>query len=109
MLMANILLIGAIISEVFGSTMLKLSQGFKKIIPTILFVAGYAGALIGSSLALEVLELGIVYAIWSGVGTALTVIVGIAYFKERASKNVVVGVLLIIVGVVLLNIEKVFT
>lgn len=109
MLIANVLLIGAIISEVFGSTMLKLSQGFQKMIPTILFVVGYGGALIGLSLALEVLELGIVYAIWSGVGTALTVIVGIVYFKERANKNVFVGVLLILIGVVLLNVEKVFT
>lgn len=102
-----ILLLGAIVSEVFGSTMLKKSDGFKKVLPTMGFVVGYLGAFVGLSLSLANMTLGVVYAIWSGLGTALTVLVGIYLFKEKANKNIFIGVFLILIGVVLLNLEKV--
>ena len=105
--MAFLFLIGAILSEVFGSTMLKKTDGFKKVLPTIGFVLGYLGAFTGLSLALVTIELSVAYAIWSGVGTALTVLVGIILFKEPANIKVYLGVFLIILGVVLLNLEKV--
>lgn len=101
------LLIGAIFSEVFGSAMLKKTNGFKKILPTIGFALGYAGAFAGLSIALVAIDLSVAYAIWSGLGTALTVMVGIILFKEPANKKVYLGVILIIIGVVLLNLERV--
>lgn len=93
----------AIIAEVFGSSMLKLAEGFTRLLPSIGVVAGYAVAFYGLSLALKELPLGVAYAIWAGVGTALTALVGIIFYKETLHIKKAIGILLIIGGVVLLN------
>ncbi|WP_413367651.1 DMT family transporter [Lysinibacillus sp. 3P01SB] len=93
----------AIIAEVFGSSMLKLTEGFKRLLPSLGVVAGYAVAFYGLSLALKELPLGVAYAIWAGVGTALTALVGILFYKEALNIKKSIGILLIIGGVVLLN------
>lgn len=98
-----VLLSIAIIAEVFGSSMLKLSAGFKKILPTIGVIVGYLIAFYMLSLALRTLPLGLAYAIWSGVGTALTALVGILFYKEGINLKKTLGILLIIGGVALLN------
>ncbi|EOG9468606.1 multidrug efflux SMR transporter, partial [Listeria monocytogenes] len=72
-----VLLIGAILFEVFGSSMMKASNGFKKLVPTVGLVIGMGSAFYLLSKALEHIPLGTAYAIWSGGGTALTAIVGI--------------------------------
>ncbi|MEH7386902.1 multidrug efflux SMR transporter, partial [Bacillus sp. JJ1521] len=69
---AYILLILAIISEVFGSSMLKATDGFKKFLPSVGVIIGYGLAFYALSLTLKTLPLGLAYAIWAGVGTALT-------------------------------------
>ncbi|GIO23705.1 hypothetical protein J11TS1_22860 [Oceanobacillus sp. J11TS1] len=78
-----LLLIIAIIGEVFGSSMLKASNGFKKILPTFGIVIGYAVAFYMLSLSLKAIPLGTAYAIWAGLGTALTALVGIIIYKRR--------------------------
>lgn len=93
----------AILSEVFGSSMLKLTDGFKRLLPSIGVVVGYAVAFYGLSLALQDLPLGVAYAIWAGVGTALTALVGIVFYKEAFNMKKSIGILLIIGGVALLN------
>lgn len=93
----------AIIAEVLGSSMLKLTEGFKRLLPSLGVVAGYAVAFYGLSLALKELPLGVAYAIWAGVGTALTALVGILFYKEALNIKKSIGILLIIGGVVLLN------
>ena len=104
MLTAMVILFGAIVAEVFGSTMLKKSDGFKKKIPAALFVIGYGAAFIGLAVALETISLGVAYAIWAGMGTAVTVVVGILVFKEKINKSIVMGVVCVLTGVVLLNV-----
>ncbi|GGN56005.1 DMT family transporter [Oceanobacillus indicireducens] len=101
---AFVLLVFAIISEVFGSSFLKLTNGFKKILPTLGVIIGYGTAFYTLSLTLTELPLGLVYAIWAGMGTALTAIVGIVVYKEVFNMKKLTGILLIIAGVVLLNI-----
>ncbi|WP_411266275.1 DMT family transporter [Bacillus sp. HNG] len=101
---AYILLIIAIISEVFGSSLLKATDGFKKFLPSIGVMVGYALAFYTLSLSLKTLPLGMAYAIWAGVGTALTALVGIIIYKETIDMKKVLGFLLIIGGVILLNI-----
>ena len=100
-----LLLAFAIIGEVFASTMLKFSEGFKKFLPTIGVAIGYGVAFYGLAMALESIPLGVAYAIWSGIGTAATVLIGITFFKESANRKKFFGVVLIILGVVLLNLE----
>ena len=101
---AFVLLTLAIISEVFGSSLLKLTNGFKKVLPTFGVVIGYGISFYALSLTLTELPLGMVYAIWAGMGTALTAMVGIVAYKETLHIKKLTGILLIIAGVVLLNI-----
>lgn len=100
---AYLLLAIAIIFEVFGSTMLKASNGFKKILPVVGIVIGYALAFYTLSFSLKTLPLGLAYAIWSGAGTALTALVGIIIYKEGLSIKKLLGLGLIIGGVIILN------
>ena len=64
---------------------------------------GYAVSFYGLSLALKELPLGVAYAIWSGVGTALTAVLGILIFDEPLSIGMILGILCIIGGVALMN------
>lgn len=99
-------LAGAIISEVAGTIGLKFSDGFTRLMPSIMVVGAYALSFFLLSLVLKKLGVGATYAIWSGVGTALVVTIGIIAFKEDASLVKIVSVGLIIIGVVGLNIGK---
>lgn len=93
----------AIISEVCGSSMLKLSEGFRKLGPTLAVIVGYGIAFYTLSLALQTVPLGTAYAIWAGIGTALTAFVGIIFYKEKLNVKKSIGILLIIGGVILLK------
>ncbi|MDQ0268207.1 DMT family transporter [Cytobacillus purgationiresistens] len=101
------LLLGiAIIFEVFGSSMLKATQGFKKLLPSIGVIVGYGIAFYALSLTLQTLPLGTAYAIWAGLGTALTALVGIFIYKEGINSKKVCGLILIIGGVIMLNLAN---
>ncbi|WP_339192548.1 multidrug efflux SMR transporter [Bacillus sp. FSL K6-1003] len=96
----------AILSEVFGSTMLKFSEGFTQFWPIIGVVAGFLSAFTFLSFSLRTIDLSSAYATWSGIGTALTAVVGFLLFGETVSLKGICGLTLIIAGVVLLNQSK---
>lgn len=89
----------AILFEVAGTTSMKLSRGFAEIWPSIGVFVFYLGAAAAIILALRRLELSIAYAIWSGVGTALTVMVGIAFFREPLTAIKLASIALVVLGV----------
>lgn len=93
----------AITSEVIGTTSLKYAEGFTKLWPSLLVVVGYGAAFYFLSLCLKQLQIGTAYAIWSGVGTAATAVIGILLWKEQLDLWKVFGIVLIIAGVVVLN------
>ena len=93
----------SIISEVFATTMLKLSEGFTVPVPSLAVAIGYGISFYSLSLCLKTLPLSLAYAIWSGVGTALTVIVGIVIWHDIFNLYSALGIALIIGGVILLN------
>ncbi|MGM0888594.1 MAG: DMT family transporter [Bacillota bacterium] len=93
----------AILSEVFGSSMLKVSNGFKRLFPSIGVVIGMGLAFYCLSLSLITIPLGTAYAIWSGIGTALTALVGVIVYKESFNLKIFLGLVLIIGGVVVLK------
>ncbi|WP_173918623.1 multidrug efflux SMR transporter [Halobacillus sp. Marseille-Q1614] len=103
--MAFVFLLFAVLGEVFGSTMLKLSDGFRKLPATLGVVAGYGAAFYLLSLSLKTLALGTVYALWAGLGTALTAAIGIWIFKEKMNVQKALGLAVIIMGVILLNVS----
>jgi small multidrug resistance pump len=101
--MVWILLFGAIAAEVTATSALKLSDGFSKLAPSLVLAIGYITSLALLALVLKKMDVGVAYAIWSGVGTAAIAVIGIVAMKEPLTAAKVVGVLLIIGGVTTLN------
>jgi len=95
-----ILLFVAILLEVAGITSMKLSRGFAEMIPSIAVPVFYVLSAAAVILALKRLDLSVTYAIWSGVGTALAAMIGIAYFREPLTLFKVASLALVILGVV---------
>ncbi|GAA0443231.1 MULTISPECIES: multidrug efflux SMR transporter [Virgibacillus] len=93
----------SIISEVCGTTMLKISDGFSNPLPSFGVVVSFASAFYFLSICLKTVALSLAYAIWAGIGTALTALIGILIWNEPFSFLTVVGLIFIIGGVVLLN------
>ncbi len=93
----------AILSEVIATTSMKFSEGFTKLVPSIVVVIGYGLSFYLLSITLKVMPLGVAYAIWSGVGLILTVIAGMILFHEALDWARVSGILLIIIGIILIN------
>ncbi|MEI8003030.1 MAG: multidrug efflux SMR transporter [Methanothrix sp.] len=99
-----ILLIIAILSEVIATTALKSAEGFTKIIPSIIVIIGYGIAFFFLSLTLkENIQIGVVYAIWSGVGIALISIIGYLFYKQALDLPAILGIALILLGVIVIN------
>jgi small multidrug resistance pump len=96
----------AILTEVVGTSLMKASQGLTRVLPTVFMFVLYAISFVFMALALKKIEVGVAYAIWSGLGTAMIALIGIAWFRESMSLPKVVGLILIIVGVVLLNLKS---
>lgn len=86
--------------EVAGTTAMKLSEGLTRLVPSVLVFVCYAASFVALTLTLKKIELGVAYAVWSGVGTALIAAIGIVYFREAASVPKLVSLLLIVAGVV---------
>lgn len=104
--MTYLLLFVSITLEVFGSTMLKVSNGFTRLLPVLGVAVGYGLSFYLVSLVLRALPLGVVYATWSGLGTILTVAAGVVFFKERINGKGLLGIALLIVGLVLINLSE---
>ena len=101
-----LLLFFAIVTEVSGTTCMKLSKGFTELWPTILVFVFYGFSFTASTFALKTIDLSIAYAVWMGLGTAIIVFVGMIWFKESLSLVKALALLMIIVGVVLLNLSS---
>lgn len=99
-----LILLFAILSEVIGTTALKLSNGFTKPIPSVVVVIGYGASFYLLSLVLKSMPIGVAYAIWSGLGLVLTVIVGMIVWRETLDWARTVGIVLILVGIVFINV-----
>lgn len=99
MLGAWLLVVAAIGLEVGGTTALKLSAGFTRRGPTIAAVALYVAAFVALGFAVESLDVGVVYAVWAGAGTALVAVVGALHFGERMRPPAWAGIGLIVLGV----------
>jgi small multidrug resistance pump len=103
MIMAYVYLIAAIVAEVIGTSSLKASDGFSKLGPTLIVCAAFATAFFFLSMALRTIPVGVAYAIWSGVGTALIVLIAAVMFRQMPDFAAIAGITLIIAGVVVIN------
>ncbi|SAL76457.1 small multidrug resistance protein [Caballeronia choica] len=98
------LLAVAIVAEVVATSALRASDGFTRLVPSLIVVAGYGLSFYLLSLTLRTLPVGIVYAIWSGAGIVLITAVAAFLFKQVPDLPAVLGMGLIVAGVVVLNV-----
>ncbi|AZG98801.1 TPA: SMR family transporter [Proteus mirabilis] len=96
-------LILAIISEVIATTVLKASDGFSRLYPSIVVVVGYCFSFWALSQVVKVMPLGIAYAIWSGLGIVLVSVAAVFVYQQKLDLPAIVGMTLIIAGVLVIN------
>lgn len=102
---SHYLLLLAILFEVCGTTCMKLSQGFSKLLPSILIFAFYAISFFLFTLALKGIDISIGYAVWAGLGTALITVVGIFWFREPVNSLKILSLIIVVAGVIGLNLS----
>ena len=93
----------AIISEIIATSALKASEQFSKLVPSLVVIIGYTSAFYFLSLTLKKMDLGIAYALWSGLGIVLVTAVGAILYKQKPDLPAIAGIILIIAGVVVIN------
>ncbi|MEK5108853.1 quaternary ammonium compound efflux SMR transporter QacH [Cytobacillus sp. FSL K6-0129] len=93
----------AIVGEIIGSSLLKASEGFSKLYPTIGVLIAFVGCFFFLSLSLKTIPLNTAYALWAGLGIVLTTAISVLVWKEKLNIASITGISLIIVGVVILN------
>jgi small multidrug resistance pump len=104
--MSWLLLVAAIVLEVCGTTCMKLSEGFTRLVPSVLLFVFYGLSFSVMTLAIKRIEVSTAYAIWSGLGTALIATIGVLWFKESFGPLKAVSLALIVVGLVGLNLSS---
>lgn len=104
--MAWIAVIAAGLLEVGFASMLKLSENFTKLLPTLAFLVFAAGSFSLLAWSLKILPVGTAYAVWTGIGAAGTAIIGMIFFKDPVSLARITAIALILAGVVLLNVSS---
>ena len=98
-----IFLIFAIIAETIGTTSLQASQQFTRFWPSVVVVIAYGVSFYLLAQTLRVMPVGIVYAIWSGLGIVLIAAIGYLVFGQKLDLPAVIGLALIIGGIVVIH------
>ena len=93
----------AICGEVIATTALKASNEFTRLVPSIVVVLGYGTAFYFMAISMRVLPVGIMYAIWSGLGIVLVSLIGWMVYKQTLDLPSIIGMGLIISGVIVIN------
>ena len=103
---AGVLLGLAIASEVVGTILLRVSDGFSKPLPAVGVVVTYLISVWLLALVLKELEIGFAYAVWAGVGTAVVAVVGVMAWDESLNVLKVMSLMAVIAGVIGLNLSS---
>ena len=93
----------AIFSEVIATASLKSTEGFTRLVPSIVVLVGYSAAFYFLSLTLDTIPIGVAYAVWSGVGVATITLVSFVLYDQKIDAAGLIGIGLIVTGVVVLR------
>jgi small multidrug resistance pump len=99
-----LLLLLAVVCEVVGTSAIKYSNGFTKIVPSIVVFIGFGVAFYILSITLKVIPIGMAYAVWSGLGIVLISIIGHFVFQQRLDAPAFLGMSFILVGVIIMQV-----
>jgi small multidrug resistance pump len=103
--LAWVLLVAAIATEVVGTLALRASDGLSRLVPTIIVIVGYLASFGLLAVVLKTMPVGIVYAIWSAVGVALVAVLGKVLFDDPVPPLAMIGMVLIVGGVALVSVS----
>lgn len=103
---AYLLLLVSISFEVLGTSMLKLSDGFTNLVPSLVLLASFAISFTLMGIVLKTIPLSIAYSVWSGLGTVATGLIGVFVYGELLSTLNAIGLLLIVGGVIVMNVKR---
>jgi quaternary ammonium compound-resistance protein SugE len=98
--MAWIVLLVAGLLEVGWAIGLKYTEGFTRLVPSVLTLVSMVGSIVLLGLALKTLPIGTAYAVWTGIGAVGTALLGIALFGEPATALRLASIGLIVAGIV---------
>lgn len=94
----------AIVSEVIATSFLKAAEGFTRFWPSLIVVLGYLLAFYLLSLTLRTIQVGVAYAIWSGVGIVLIALSGWLFLGQSLDTPAIIGLTMIVTGVMVINV-----
>ncbi|MDH1321630.1 SMR family transporter [Enterobacter bugandensis] len=103
MLQIYIILAIAITAETLATTMMKASHGFTRLIPSVIVVLGYSISFYGLSQVVKVMNIGIAYAIWAGVGIFLVSVMSFLIYKQRLDIPALIGLACIAAGIIIIQ------
>jgi small multidrug resistance pump len=101
--MTYVLLAAAIVAEVIATSAMARTDGFTRLLPSLIAILGYGFAFYLLSLVTRTVPVGIVYAVWSGAGIVLVALAGWLLFGQKLDLAAVIGLALIIAGVSIIN------
>ena len=93
----------AVAFETIGTSSLQASQQFSRFWPSVFVVIGFAGAFFFMTLTLRYMPVGVVYALWSGLGIVLIAVIGVVFFRQPLDGWAMLGLGLIVAGIAVLN------
>ena len=96
-------LVLAIVAETIGTVALPATRGFTRLAPALVVVLAYAVSFYFLSLTVKVMPVGVVYAIWSGLGIVLIALMGLLLYGQKLDLAAVLGLALILAGVLVLH------
>ena len=99
-----IYLFAAIVAEVSATLALRASMGFTRLVPSLVVVCGYGVSFYLLAQILQVIPVGVVYAIWSGAGIVLVSLLGLVLFGQRLDAAALAGIGLILAGVMVIRV-----
>ncbi|MDE4272769.1 SMR family transporter [Phaeobacter gallaeciensis] len=98
-----IYLIVAVAAETIGTTALQASQQFSRLVPSLIVLVAYGFSFYMLGLTLKVMPVGIVYAIWSGLGIVLIAVIGLVVFGQKLDLSAVLGMAMILAGILVIH------
>ena len=105
-MLAYLFLFVAIFAEVAATSLLKSTDGFTRLWPTVVCLLGYAVSFALLSLSISRgMQTDVAYALWSAIGTAAIVLIAVMFLGSPVTAAKVVGVVLIVAGVITLNLS----
>lgn len=100
-----VLLAFAIVSEIIGTVLLRVSDGMSKPLPSVGMLVAYGFSVYSLALVLKHFDIGFTYAVWSGVGTAAIAVIGVAVWNEPMGALKLLSIAAVIAGVIGLNLS----